>query len=84
RPSLAGIGVTPYTSILKHIRSLQTDHKRLRHVYFYWICNTTLCYEWFAQMLRKLERELCNRTHFLTYNIYLTKLSMIETRAIIK
>ncbi|CAF4628797.1 unnamed protein product [Rotaria sp. Silwood1] len=80
----AGIGVTPYASILKHIRSSQTDHKRLRHVYFYWICNTTSCYEWFAQMLLKLELELCNRTHFLTYNIYLTKWSMIETRAIIK
>ncbi|CAF3255702.1 unnamed protein product [Rotaria sp. Silwood2] len=80
----AGIGVTPYAAILKQIRSSQADHIRLRRVYFYWICNTTSCYEWFAEMLQELERELCDRIDFLTYNIYLTQWSISEARAVIK
>jgi hypothetical protein len=76
--------VTPYAAILKHIRSSQEEHIRLRRVYFYWICNTTSCYEWFGQMLQELERELRNRVNFLTYYIYLTQWSMTEARAVIK
>ena len=75
--------VTPYAAILKHIRWSRTDHIRLQRVYFYWICNTTLAYEWFAEMLQELERNLCDRVNFLTYNIYLTKWSMTEARAVI-
>ncbi|CAF3619419.1 unnamed protein product [Rotaria socialis] len=37
--------VTPYAAILKHVRSSQENHIRLRRVYFYWIYNTTSCYE---------------------------------------
>ena len=76
--------VTPYAAILKHIRSSQAEHIRLRRVYFYWICNTTSCYEWFAEMLQQLEHDLHDRVHFLTYNIYLTQWSMTEARAIIR
>ncbi|UJR14488.1 hypothetical protein I4U23_001484 [Adineta vaga] len=80
----AGIGVTPYAAILKHIRSSQSSHARLRRVYFYWICNTTSCYEWFAEMLQELERDLRDRRNFLTYNIYLTQWSMGQMRAVIQ
>ncbi|CAF0816413.1 unnamed protein product [Adineta ricciae] len=80
----AGIGVTPYAAILKHIRSSQSSHTRLRRVYFYWICNTTSCYEWFAEMLQQLERDLRDRGNFLTYNIYLTQWSMGQMRAVIQ
>ena len=76
--------VTPYAAILKHIRSSQADHARLRRVYFYWVCNTTACYEWFAQMLQELERELRDRANFLTYKIYLTQWSMSEARAAVE
>ncbi|CAF0876312.1 unnamed protein product [Adineta steineri] len=79
----AGIGVTPYAAILKHIRSSQANHVRLRRVYFYWICNTTSCYEWFAEMLQQLEHDLRDRPNFLTYNIYLTQWSMGQARAVI-
>jgi hypothetical protein len=48
------------------------------------MCNTTSCYEWFAQMLQEIERELRNRPNFLTYNIYLTQWSMTQARAVIK
>ncbi|CAM4792352.1 unnamed protein product [Rotaria magnacalcarata] len=80
----AGIGVTPYAAILKHIRSSQSNDVRLRRVYFYWICNTTSCYEWFAEMLQQIERDFRDRPNFLTYHIYLTKWSMREARAVIQ
>ncbi|CAF1583133.1 unnamed protein product [Adineta ricciae] len=81
----AGIGVTPYASILRHIRSSKAaDNIRLRRIYFYWICNTTACYEWFAQLLQELEQELRDRIGFLTYKIYLTQWSMREARAVIE
>lgn len=76
--------VTPYAAILKHIRSSQANNIRLHRVYFYWICNTTSCYEWFAQMLQELERELGNQADFLTYNIYLTQWSMTQARAVVR
>jgi NADPH oxidase len=76
--------VTPYASILKHIRSSQSSHVRLRRVYFYWICNTTSCYEWFAEMLQQLEGDLRDRVNFLTYNIYLTQWSIGQARAVIE
>jgi hypothetical protein len=75
--------VTPYAAILKHIRSSESTESRLRRVYFYWICNTTSCYEWFAEMLQQLEHELRDRTNFLTWNIYLTQWSIEEARAVI-
>jgi hypothetical protein len=69
---------------LKHIRSSQSSHTRLRRVYFYWICNTVSCYGWFAEMLQELERHLRNRKHFFTSKIYLTRWSANEVRAIIE
>lgn len=70
---------------MKHIRSSKaTDNIRLRRVYFYWICNTTACYEWFAELLQELEQELQDRIDFLTYKIYLTQWSMREARAAIE
>jgi NADPH oxidase len=76
--------VTPYAAILKHIRSCESNQVRLRRVYFYWMCNTTSCYEWFAEMLQQLERDLRDRGNLLTYNIYLTQWSMGQARAVIK
>ena len=76
--------MTPYAAILKHIRSSQSSTTRLRRVYFYWICNTTSCYEWFAEMLQQLERDLRDRNHFLTYHIYLTQWSLGQARAVVQ
>ncbi len=84
RVFLFDLVVTPYAAILKHIRSCQSNQVRLRRVYFYWICNTTSCYEWFAEMLQQLERDLRDRRNFLTYNIYLTQWSIGQARAVIK
>ncbi|TRY56898.1 hypothetical protein DNTS_031024 [Danionella cerebrum] len=73
----AGIGVTPFASILKSIwykfkdsdPSLQT-----KRIYFYWLCRETNAFEWFADLLQVLEREMEERgmRDFLTYKLYLT------------
>jgi len=69
---------------LKHIRSCQTNQVRLCRIYFYWICNTTSCYEWFAEMLQQLEHDLRDRGNLLTYHIYLTQWSLGQARAVIQ
>jgi len=73
----AGIGVTPFASILKHIKnvlqrtsSFQTAKAPVDKVYFYWICREKNCFEWFSKMLATLEGE--NVNNFLEINIYLT------------
>lgn len=49
----AGIGVTPFASILKHmwytyIQSKENNEGncKLKKVYFYWICPDTNAFEW--------------------------------------
>lgn len=73
----AGIGVTPFASILKSIwyKFKTSDPKlRTRKIYFYWLCRETYAFEWFADLLQVLEREMEERgmEDFLTYKLYLT------------
>lgn len=75
----AGIGVTPYASILKSLAL----HRRLSgKVYFYWISPDKAAFEWFSDLLKALEREN-PQGGFLEINIYLTgALSQDEIRNI--
>eukprot|EP00835_Amoeboradix_gromovi_P000325 NODE_11_length_46995_cov_0.451872.p8 type:complete len:580 gc:universal NODE_11_length_46995_cov_0.451872:29362-27623(-) len=69
----AGIGVTPFASILKSIwfRVCQpTRVMKLRKVYFYWICRDKEAFEWFQDLLSVLERE--DLENFLNITVYLT------------
>ncbi|XP_008273846.1 NADPH oxidase 1 [Stegastes partitus] len=73
----AGIGVTPFASILKSIwYKIKNGNStlRTRKIYFYWLCRETHAFEWFADLLQVLEREMEERglADFLTYNLYLT------------
>ncbi|XP_073676678.1 NADPH oxidase 1 [Garra rufa] len=73
----AGIGVTPFASILKSIwyKFKDADPKlRTKKIYFYWLCRETYAFEWFADLLQVLEKEMEERgmTEFLTYKLYLT------------
>ncbi|XP_023134087.1 NADPH oxidase 1 [Amphiprion ocellaris] len=73
----AGIGVTPFASILKSIwyKFKNSNPKlRTRKIYFYWLCRETHAFEWFADLLQVLEREMEERgmVDFLTYKLYLT------------
>uniref|UniRef100_A0A8C8CQP7 FAD-binding FR-type domain-containing protein n=1 Tax=Oncorhynchus tshawytscha TaxID=74940 RepID=A0A8C8CQP7_ONCTS len=47
---------------------------RTRKIYFYWLCRETHAFEWFADLLQLLEREMEERGmgSFLTYKLYLT------------
>ncbi|XP_041653024.1 NADPH oxidase 1 [Cheilinus undulatus] len=73
----AGIGVTPFASILKSIwyKFKNSNPKlRTRKIYFYWLCRETHAFEWFADLLQVLEREMEERgmVDFLTYKLFLT------------
>ncbi|XP_066276251.1 cytochrome b-245 heavy chain-like [Branchiostoma lanceolatum] len=74
----AGIGVTPFASVLKYIWYQYCNPDitlKLKKVYFYWICPDTLSFEWFADLLQSLENQMLERGmgDFLNYNIYLTR-----------
>jgi hypothetical protein len=57
----AGIGVTPFASILKSIwyRMNYPGEKRtrLRKVYFFWICRDFGSFEWFRSLLLAIEAQ---------------------------
>lgn len=83
----AGIGCTPYASILKHICNMLKYKKTttLNKVYFFWICPSLDTFEWFGEMLKNLENELDSSQYndLLEYKIYLTKgWSLREARQI--
>ncbi|KAG0272842.1 hypothetical protein BGZ95_011359 [Linnemannia exigua] len=69
----AGIGVTPFASVLKHIwYSVMQPTKiiTLRKVYFFWVCRDRDAFEWFQDLLIALEEQ--NLTGFLEIRSYLT------------
>ncbi|KAM4585773.1 NADPH oxidase 1 [Fundulus diaphanus] len=73
----AGIGVTPFASILKSIWYKFKDNDpnlRTRKIYFYWLCRETHAFEWFADLLKAQEKEMEDRGmgDFLTYKLFLT------------
>ncbi|XP_053330166.1 NADPH oxidase 1 [Spea bombifrons] len=73
----AGIGVTPFASILKSIwYKFQNEDQRLKtkKIYFYWICRETGAFAWFADLLRSLEQEMVSsgKDGFLNYRLFLT------------
>jgi len=67
-----GIGVTPFGSILKHIRYRIAYGKQdnLEKVYFVWICRDKTSFEWFNEILAALEQD--NPNNFLEIDTYLT------------
>lgn len=74
----AGIGVTPFASVLRHIWYRQMDVKtemKLKKVYFYWVCPDTNSFEWMQELLEKfdLEQSEYGSSDFLNYYIYLTR-----------
>uniref|UniRef100_UPI00398EA13E cytochrome b-245 heavy chain n=1 Tax=Pristiophorus japonicus TaxID=55135 RepID=UPI00398EA13E len=73
----AGIGVTPFASILKSVWYKYTHsdpNLKLKKIHFYWLCRETSAFEWFADLLQSLESQMLERgnSDFLSYNIYLT------------
>jgi predicted ferric reductase len=86
----AGIGVTPFASILKHIKyrqeaSVNTIAGRtfLRKIYFYWICRDKKEFDWFSELLHQIEEADVDNKFSL--NCYLTgALKIDDIRVIAK
>jgi NADPH oxidase len=59
----AGIGVTPFASILKHIwyRQRKGNLGALRHVEFFWICRDVPSFGWFQSLLQEVEAAQVDR-----------------------
>ena len=59
----AGIGVTPFASILKHIWYIQRKGQigSLRRVEFFWICRDTPSFGWFQTLLQEVEAAQIDR-----------------------
>ncbi|KAK3608414.1 hypothetical protein CHS0354_035417 [Potamilus streckersoni] len=73
----AGIGVTPFASVLRHIWFKETKDAsmELKKVYFYWICPDLNSFEWLHNLLREYDTKMAEsgKTNFLSYFIYLTQ-----------
>ncbi|XP_045327518.1 NADPH oxidase 1 isoform X3 [Leopardus geoffroyi] len=73
----AGIGVTPFASILKSIwyKFRHADHNlKTQTIYFFWICRETGAFAWFSDLLASLEHEMeeLGKVDFLNYRLFLT------------
>ena len=85
----AGIGVTPYSSILhslwyRHRKAVRhPDYNgedvqlgKLKKVDFYWICGSQQKFSWLLDLLETLEREQTESHEFqkfITLHVYLTR-----------
>lgn len=67
----AGIGVTPFASILKSIwyrMNYPKKRTRLQKVYFFWICRDFGSFEWFRSLLMAVEaQDVDNRIEIHSY-----------------
>ncbi|KAI0639509.1 NADPH oxidase [Trametes polyzona] len=70
----AGIGVTPFASILKHIwyRQKKGTLGSLKRVEFFWVCRDAPSFGWFQTLLQEVEAAQAD-PNFLRINIYLTQ-----------
>jgi len=70
----AGIGVTPFASILKHIwyRQKKGDLGALKRVEFFWVCRDAPSFGWFQTLLQEVEAAQVD-PNFLRINIFLTQ-----------
>jgi predicted ferric reductase/Ca2+-binding EF-hand superfamily protein len=69
----AGIGVTPFASILKSILYRNQHHSsniNLEKVHFYWLNREQKAFEWFVELLSQIEVEDTN--NLFDINLYLT------------
>ncbi|KAF9932647.1 hypothetical protein FBU30_007644 [Linnemannia zychae] len=69
----AGIGVTPFASVLKSIWyrvNYSTATTKLHKVYFFWICRDKDSFEWFQSLLLAIESQDLNQ--FIEIHTFLT------------
>jgi predicted ferric reductase len=66
-----GIGVTPFSSILRQIKYKREHEKslKLKKVFFYWINRDEGSFQWFAELLNSLEQD---HPDFFEIHTYMT------------
>eukprot|EP00730_Choanoeca_flexa_P005753 TRINITY_DN12014_c0_g1_i5.p1 TRINITY_DN12014_c0_g1~~TRINITY_DN12014_c0_g1_i5.p1 ORF type:complete len:616 (+),score=138.37 TRINITY_DN12014_c0_g1_i5:75-1922(+) len=76
----AGIGVTPFASLLKEIYFRKANPQdypnfKTKKVYFYWMCPGFDAWGWFASLLMELEEQLeaIGQSDFLDVRVYTTR-----------
>ena len=71
----AGIGVTPYASILNDLVFGTSTNRysgvACKKVYFLWICQSQRQFEWFIDVLREVEKK--DVTNVLEIHIFITQ-----------
>jgi predicted ferric reductase len=85
----AGIGVTPFASIIKHMRIRMQQNSALqaaglpipqaiemktKKVYFYWICRSRESLAWFTEIIYKTQREMEDKFEI---HVYLSTVSAL-------
>ena len=77
----AGIGVTPFASILKCIwyrMNYPQEKSRLRKVYFFWVCRDFASFEWFRSLLLAIEaQDMDNAIEIHTVSQSLTNVKIL-------
>lgn len=70
----AGIGVTPFASVLESVvmraNDGAADPMRLRNLHFFWLNRDLYSFEWFAELLAELER--VDRRHLVEMHLFMT------------
>ncbi len=80
----AGIGVTPFASILRSIlyRRQKGEELKLQKVYFYWLNRDRRSFEWFTDMLAEIEK--AEMGGFIELNIFMTDARINATSGLMK
>jgi len=70
----AGIGVTPYASILKDFSHKRKNKEcQVKKLIFFWICRSQKQFEWMVDIIREAEQENDNKS--LEVHIFVTELN---------
>ena len=80
----AGIGITPFASILESLvhRREHGGEISLRKVYFFWLNRGRKSFQWFAELLTRIEDLQLQR--FLQLNIYMTDVKLDASSGLMK
>jgi predicted ferric reductase/Ca2+-binding EF-hand superfamily protein len=80
----AGIGVTPFASILGSIlyRREHGEELKLEKIYFFWLNRGAGSFEWFTDMLAEIEA--AGMSDFIELNIYMTDARIDATSGLVK
>jgi ferredoxin-NADP reductase len=85
----AGIGVTPFASIIKNIHTMMAQSRALKQaglpvpnclklnlqkVYFIWVCRTQESFQWFTDIIARTKQEMGDKFEI---HVYLSTVTFI-------